>query len=102
MGVASGKIQKFVDWKCRDLFHDPDVDICTDEERLVFQECFDLYPEGMQPSSRACLERIKKEEIEKARGKSKVDRALMMRSSRTRGLALYLSRLPRCSSYVLR
>ena len=66
MSVSTGELQPFVDWKCRDLIYDTELDFCTDEERAVFQECFDLYPERVQPNARACLDRITAEEVEKA------------------------------------
>ena len=68
MDIATGELEDFIDIRCRIFIRDDNPDVCSDEERDVFEWCFEAHPEKIQPFSRACLDRITAEEIEKAQG----------------------------------
>ena len=72
MDIATGGLEDFVDIRCRIFMRDDNPDVCSDEERAVFEWCFEAHPEKIQPYSRACLDRITAEEIAKAQGQGQV------------------------------
>ena len=68
MDIATGELEDFIEIRCRIFLRDDNPDVCSDEERDVFELCFEAHPEQIQPFSRACLDRITAEEIAKAQG----------------------------------
>ena len=68
MDIATRELEDFLGIRCRILIRDDNPEICSDEERDVFEGCFEAHPGKIQPYSRACLERITAEEAEQAQG----------------------------------